>query len=114
MNLSDFPPDVQALARETYERRPITVCGIAEAIMADRAGRLDTAGLTTQQSACLRAIAEHQAQHGISPTHDELASALGLASKSGVARLLLALETRGRIQRLPNRSRAITIIANPN
>ena len=114
--LSDFPPDVQALAikfggtsMDTEADRKI----IASAIMADRAGRIDTAGLTSQQAACLKAIADHQARTGLSPTHEELRIALGLASKSGVSRLLHWLERRGRILRPANRSRAITIIANP-
>lgn len=86
---------------------------IARAIMADRAGRINVTGLTTQQAACLKAIAEHQARTGLSPTHDELRVALGLASKSGVSRLLHWLERRGRILRPANQSRAITIIPAP-
>jgi DNA-binding MarR family transcriptional regulator len=119
-NLSDFPQDVQAAAAEAVpewayaDNRVVAVQHIvATAIMADRAGRLDTTGLTTKQAECLKAIADHQAQHGVSPSFEELATALGLASRSGVLRLLMALEKRGRILRPANRSRAITIIANP-
>lgn len=116
---SDVPPegipaDVWALARETYEQRPIRTEGIALAIMADRAGRLNVSGLTSRQAECLRAIQSHQAAHGVSPTVRNLMSVLGLASSSGVVRLLEGLEDRGAIRRLPNRSRAITIIANPS
>lgn len=87
---------------------------IASAIMADRAGRLNVAGLTARQADCLRFIAAHQHENdGITPSFAEIADGLGLVSKSGVLRLLMALEKRGRILRPANRSRAITIIANP-
>jgi hypothetical protein len=125
-SLSDFPPDVQALAIQTEARLPSRSRGhvgdlpnlvaagiIADAIMADRTQRINVTGLTSQQAACLKAIAEHQARTGLSPTHEELRVTLGLASKSGVSRLLHWLERRGRILRPANQSRAITIIANP-
>lgn len=48
---------------------------------------------------------------GIAPSFDEMASALDLRSKSGIARLLDQLEERGHIHRLANRSRAIEIAA---
>lgn len=112
-----FPPDVWALAvkfggtsMNTEADRRI----IASAIMADRAGRLHTNGLTVRQGECLRIIWEYQRAHqGITPSYDEICASMGLASKSAVTRLVDALVERGRVTRLPNRSRAITIIANP-
>jgi repressor LexA len=106
---------VQAIAREVYERRPITVAGIASAIMADRHQRLQFAGLTQSQAKCLQFIADYQDAHGgIAPSYDEIAQHMGIVSKSGVTRLIDALEDRGRIRRLPGRSRAITkIISTP-
>lgn len=119
-SLSDFPPDVQATAQQAHAEFASAGCRdnlgaiIARAIMADRSQRINMTGLTSQQGNCLRAIAAHQAQHGgQSPTFEELATALGLASKSGVLRLLMALEKRGRILRPANTARAATIIANP-
>jgi DNA-binding MarR family transcriptional regulator len=118
----DFPDDVWALANAatlqhsmfTTEALQFAVATVAaHALMADRFQRINLVGLTTKQAACLKAIADHQASTGLSPSFDELAVALGLASKSGVQRLLMALEKRGRILRPANRSRAITIIANP-
>lgn len=47
---------------------------------------------------------------GVSPSFDEMADAVGLKSKSGVHRLLSALEERGQIARLRARPRAIQII----
>lgn len=86
---------------------------IARAVLADRAGRISTTGLTARQADCLRAIQAHQTAHGVSPTVRNLMDALGLGSTSGVIRLLEGLEDRGVIQRRPNRARAITIIATP-
>ena len=119
-SLSDFPPDVQAAARAAQAEFASNRVGdnlgviIARAIQNDRAGRLNVSGLTGQQADCLKFIALHQRQHdGISPSYDEIKDGLGLGSKSTVSWLLNELEERGRIKRLPNRSRAITIIANP-
>ena len=47
---------------------------------------------------------------GIGPSYDEMRVAMGLASKSGIHRMIKALEERGYIQRLPNKARAIKII----
>lgn len=66
--------------------------------------------LTTRQRDCLRAIETFQEENGgVSPSFEELRDALGLASKSGVYRLLGGLEERGFIRRL-SRARAIEII----
>jgi repressor LexA len=82
--------------------------------VADRAGRLDVTGLTSRQAETLRFLDAHQRQHnGITPSYQQIKEGLGLASKSGVTRLLADLEQRGRITRLPGLARAITIIANP-
>jgi hypothetical protein len=122
-HLSDFPPDVQALTlavtRElslfsTAAMQAEVATVAAHAVMADRAARLDFAGLRPRQADCLRFIADYQRRHdGVSPTYDEIASGIGAGGKSNVARLLDELEDLGRIKRLPNRSRAITIIPNP-
>lgn len=69
-----------------------------------------TAGLTRQQSACLSYIQAFQDECGYAPTYDQIAAAVGLASKGGVNRLIVGLEERGRIRRLPNRARSIEII----
>lgn len=119
-SLSDFPPDVQALANQAHAefadsrvKDNLTVI-IALAIMADRAGRLDLTGLTPRQADCLRFIHQHQAAHGgVSPSYDEIASGIGISSRGRVGLLIDQLEDRGRIKRLPNRSRAITIISTP-
>jgi repressor LexA len=50
---------------------------------------------------------------GVSPSFDEMREALDLRSKSGVHRLISALEERGFIRRLPNRARAIEVVKLP-
>lgn len=111
---ADIPEDVwqvvEAAAGNDIQRVKIVA---ARAILADRAGRISAAGLTSRQGECLRAIQAHQVTHGVSPTVRNLMASLGLGSTSGVIRLLEGLEDRGVIQRLPNRARAITIIATP-
>lgn len=123
IQLSDFPPDVQALAKAAvdemcklhdYAGRPAWDAIVARTIMADRAGRLDLTGLTPRQADCLRFIHQHQAAHGgVSPSYDEIATGIGISSRGRVGLLIDQLEDRGRITRLPNRSRAITIISPP-
>jgi len=66
--------------------------------------------LTRKQSELLRYLNEHMQQHEVPPSFDEMRDALGLASKSGVHRLVSGLEERGYIRRLANRARAIEIL----
>ena len=65
--------------------------------------------LTRKQQLLLTYIAERLNIDGVSPSFEEMKSFLGLRSKSGVHRLVKALEERGFIERLPNRARAIRI-----
>lgn len=68
-------------------------------------------GLTPKQSQLFRYLERYMSGPGsIAPSFGEMSAAVGLASKSGVARLLDALVERGRIRRVPNRARAIEII----
>lgn len=69
-----------------------------------------TAGLTPAQSKALAFIERHITANGVSPSFDEIAEGLGLASKSGVHRLVVGLEERGRIRRMPDRARSIEIV----
>jgi repressor LexA len=58
----------------------------------------------------LNFIDENTSQNGISPSFDEMKEALNLKSKSGIHRLIMALEERGFIRRLPHRARALEVI----
>ena len=70
--------------------------------------------LTRKQFELLRFIHERLTEAGVPPSFDEMKDALGLRSKSGIHRLITALEERGFIRRLPNRARAIEVIKLPD
>ena len=69
--------------------------------------------LTVKQRELLMFIDDRLKASGISPSFDEMREALELKSKSGVHRLISALEERGFIRRLPNRARALEVIKPP-
>jgi len=70
--------------------------------------------LTRKQLELLRFIHERLKESGVPPPFDEMKDALDLRSKSGIHRLITALEERGFIRRLPNRARAIEVIKLPD
>jgi repressor LexA len=70
--------------------------------------------LTRKQFELLRFIHERLTESGVPPSFDEMKDALDLRSKSGIHRLITALEERGFIRRLPNRARAIEVIKLPD
>ena len=69
--------------------------------------------LTAKQRELLLFIDDRLKDSGISPSFDEMREALELKSKSGVHRLISALEERGFIRRLPNRARALEVLKLP-
>jgi repressor LexA len=69
--------------------------------------------LTRKQHELLLFINKRLSEDGVSPSFDEMKEALGLASKSGVHRLVSALEERGFIRRLPHRARALEVLKMP-
>ncbi|MBB4615603.1 transcriptional repressor LexA [Novosphingobium taihuense] len=70
--------------------------------------------LTRKQHELLSFIQVRLEESGISPSFEEMKEALDLKSKSGVHRLISALEERGFIRRLPNRARALEVIRQPD
>lgn len=70
--------------------------------------------LTPKQRELLDFIVSYQGEKRYSPTFLEMRDALGLKAKSGVHRLITALERRGFITRLDNRTRAIEVLAKPH
>jgi len=70
--------------------------------------------LTRKQHELLCYISDRLGQTGISPSFEEMKDALELKSKSGVHRLISALEERGFIRRLANRARALEILKMPD
>ena len=69
--------------------------------------------LTKKQYELLVFIDHRLRDSGVSPSFDEMKDALGLASKSGIHRLITGLEERGFIRRLPHRARALEILRRP-
>lgn len=69
--------------------------------------------LTRKQNELLRFIQQRLSESGVPPSFDEMKDALDLKSKSGIHRLILALEERGFIRRLPNRARALEVLRLP-
>jgi len=69
--------------------------------------------LTAKQHELLLFIQTRLEESGISPSFEEMKEALDLKSKSGVHRLISALEERGFLRRLPNRARALEVLKNP-
>ena len=69
--------------------------------------------LTAKQHELILFIQQRLEETGISPSFEEMKDALDLKSKSGVHRLISALEERGFIRRLPNRARALEVLKQP-
>ena len=70
--------------------------------------------LTRKQHELLMFIHERIKEQGVSPSFDEMKEALDLASKSGIHRLITALEERGFLRRLPHRARALEVLKLPD
>ena len=70
--------------------------------------------LTNKQYELLMFISERLKEKGVAPSFDEMKEALDLRSKSGIHRLITALEERGFIRRLAHRARALEIIKMPD
>jgi len=70
--------------------------------------------LTKKQHDLLLFINQRITESGVSPSFDEMKEALHLRSKSGIHRLITALEERGFIRRLPHRARALEVLRLPD
>jgi repressor LexA len=70
--------------------------------------------LTRKQHELLMFVHQRLKEMGVPPSFDEMKDALDLRSKSGIHRLIKALEERGFIKRLPNRARAIEVLRLPD
>src|SRR6202789_2424217 len=82
------------------------VCGLFQEVFG-------LAMLTRKQHELLMFIHERIKETGVSPFFDEMKEALDLASKSGIHRLITALEERGFLRRLPHRARALEVVKLP-
>jgi repressor LexA len=70
--------------------------------------------LTKKQHQLLLFIRDRIARDGVAPSFDEMKEALNLQSKSGIHRLILALEERGFLRRLQHRARALEVVKVPD
>jgi repressor LexA len=70
--------------------------------------------LTRKQLELLLFINDRLKEEGVPPSFEEMKEALNLQSKSGVHRLIVALEERGFLKRMPNRARALEVIKLPD
>jgi len=66
--------------------------------------------LTPRQLELLDYIKDYCGEHRYPPSYDEMLEAMGLASKSNIFRIIVALEERGFIRRMPHRARAIELV----
>jgi len=73
----------------------------------------EIAMLTRKQLELLLFINERLKEEGVPPSFEEMKDALNLQSKSGVHRLIVALEERGFLRRMPNRARALEVVKLP-
>src|SRR5260370_12403058 len=100
------------IVRDLFTARSDSAAHLA--MMPIRPGRSGEAKmLTRKQSELLRFIHERLQESGVPPSFDEMKDALDLRSKSGIHRLIMALEERGFIRRLANRARAIEVLRLP-
>jgi repressor LexA len=70
--------------------------------------------LTKKQHQLLLFIRDRVSRDGVAPSFDEMKEALQLQSKSGIHRLIMALEERGFLRRLPHRARALEVLKVPD
>lgn len=117
MTAGTLTEDTAAMARtiRQLQARNIVLEAKVERLTAQLAAkapkRPTRTGLTPKQGLLLDFIARYQREHrGVSPSFDEMAKAVGLASKSGVHRLVEGLVARGALERLPNQARALRVI----
>ena len=66
--------------------------------------------LTRKQYELLMFIDGHIRENGVSPSFEEMKDALNLKSKSGIHRLITALEERGFVRRMAHRARALEVL----
>lgn len=105
--------DGSVLEPRERDARRRQVGGRADSLAADRRRGASpmSFGMTPRQSKCLAFIRTYVAEHeGESPSYDEIAAGLHLRSKSGVWRMIEALEARGFIRRMPGHARAIELV----
>jgi DNA-binding MarR family transcriptional regulator len=98
-------PDYVVEAQHLIRTRP----GFAAEIARQINGRPMGGGLTRRQMELLAYIRGYVGKHGYAPSFEEMKQAIGLASKSGIHRMIKALEERGYVTSLYNKARSIEL-----
>jgi hypothetical protein len=99
--------EIEEEATRIYSEQPALAAAIARLV-----GNLPPkmGGLTDKQAKLLDFIRKHAAEHdGSTPTYEEMMRGIGLASKSGINRLVVGLEERGYLTRSPKRAQSIKL-----
>ena len=116
-----MPEDTAAMAQTIRRLQALNIVLEAEverlkaALAAKEPKRPTRAGLTPKQRLLLDFIVRYQRERrGVSPSFDEMARALGLASKSGIHRLVEGLVARGALVRMPNQARTLQVVTTPS
>jgi repressor LexA len=71
-------------------------------------------GVTYKQSVVLEFVAKYCEENGYSPSYQEIGEAVGIASKSGVKRILDVLVERGHLKTMPRRARSLVVVGQNN
>ncbi|WP_027685087.1 LexA family protein [Rhizobium leguminosarum] len=100
--------DISTVARDLINTDPALAAEVHRQILAKTASI--GFGLTVKEAAVLEYLRDRARESDIAPSFEEIMVNLDIGSKSTVHRILTALEERGKIQRLPNRPRAIAIV----
>lgn len=100
--------DISSIARDLINTDPALAAEVHRQILAKTVSI--GFGLTAKEAAVLEYLRDRARESDIAPSFEEIMADLEIGSKSTVHRILTALEERGKIQRLPNRPRAIAIV----
>ncbi len=76
----------------------------------ERIGNGGNTLLTERQKECYEVMREYKKRNGVIPSYAEIVDLMGLSNKSEVNRLVLGMEKRGAIQRIPHAARAIKLL----
>ena len=111
LGLQRNSPKIKRWTCGTQQEQATLFCFVSE--IAPRDGAVKASHADAKAARTAPFIHERLRRSGVPPSFDEMKDALDLKSKSGIHRLITALEERGFIRRLPNRARALEVIACP-
>lgn len=102
--------EVDIFAKTFGQHRPVpTIAPIIEASLREHLYQPVRAALTDEQMRCLVFIKDYTDAMNAAPTYEQIMRHLGLKSKNGVHQLVIELESRGAITRIPYRAQSIAL-----